>query len=105
MAGSKAEEALVVQLRALRIGGYAREYRFDSERKWRFDFAWPAELLAVEIEGGLWVNGRHTRPVGFENDCEKYNAAQLAGWTVLRYTPGQVRSGVASKQIGEFLGG
>lgn len=62
------------------------EYRFDAERHWRFDFAWPARKVAVEIEGATWTRGRHTRGAGFEKDAEKYNAATLLGWRVLRFT-------------------
>ncbi len=68
-----------------------QEYRFHPFRRWRFDFAWPEDKLAVEIEGGTWVNGRHNRPKGFEADCEKYNAATLLGWRVLRFTGDMVR--------------
>jgi very-short-patch-repair endonuclease len=71
------------------------EYRFHDTRQWRFDFAWPDYLLAVEVEGGQWVNGRHQRGQGFEDDCEKYNEAALDGWCVLRFTGGMVKDGRA----------
>ena len=67
-----------------------REYRFDAERRWRFDFAWPALKIAVEIEGGVWIRGRHVRPVGYLGDLEKYNRAVVLGWRVLRYAPHQL---------------
>ena len=66
------------------------EYRFDPERRWRFDFAWPALKMAVEIEGGVWIRGRHVRPVGYLADLEKYNRAVVLGWRVLRYAPHQL---------------
>lgn len=62
------------------------EYRFAPPRKFKFDFAWPDYKVAVEMEGGTYTGGRHTRPKGFENDCEKYNLAAEGGWIVLRYT-------------------
>src|SRR5579872_1223858 len=71
------------------------EYRFAPPRRWRFDFAWPEDLLAVEIEGGIWNRGRHVRPRGYEKDCEKYNAAALAGWRVFRVTTPMLRDGRA----------
>jgi very-short-patch-repair endonuclease len=63
-----------------------REHVFHPTRKWRFDFAWPARLIAVEIEGAIHVEGRHTRGVTFQDDCEKYSEAALLGWLVLRAT-------------------
>ena len=62
------------------------EYRFHPKRRWRFDFANPEYKVAIEFEGGIWTGGRHTRGTGYKNDCDKYNAAQLLGWRVLRYT-------------------
>jgi very-short-patch-repair endonuclease len=72
-----------------------------SERK--HQFAWPAAMLAVEVEGGNWVNGRHVRAKGFAADCEKYNAAALGGWRVLRFTPAMVEDGIALYAIERAL--
>lgn len=63
------------------------EYRFHATRRWRFDFAWPLFLVAVEVEGGIWTQGRHTRGPGVLADMEKYNAAAIIGWRILRYSP------------------
>ena len=63
------------------------EHRFDAVRRWRMDYAWPDLKIALEVEGGIWSRGRHTRGAGFLKDCEKYNEAAIAGWTVLRTTP------------------
>ena len=65
-----------------------REYKFDPNRSWRLDFAWPDIKVSVEIQGGQWKKGGggHQRGGGFRKNCEKINAAQLAGWTVLQYT-------------------
>lgn len=63
-----------------------REYVFHPTRRWRFDFAWVDIKLALEVEGGVFSNGRHSRGVGITNDCEKYNQAIILGWRVLRYT-------------------
>lgn len=68
------------------VNGWEKEYRF-CERKWRFDYAHPGLKIAVEIEGGIWINGRHIRGRGYKNDMEKYNRAQVLGWKVLRYEP------------------
>lgn len=63
------------------------EWKFHPVRHWRFDFAWPSRKLALEVEGGAWTNGRHNRGGGFVNDMEKYNAAAMLGWRLLRVTP------------------
>ena len=64
-----------------------REHRFNPKTQHRFDFAWPNYMVAVEIEGGVWVGGRHNTGKGFISDCRKYNLAAERGWVVLRYTP------------------
>lgn len=64
-----------------------REHRFHPVRRWRFDYAIPAHRIAIEVEGGVWTLGRHTRPQGFLGDIEKYNTATVMGWRVLRTTP------------------
>jgi very-short-patch-repair endonuclease len=65
---------------------YVREYRFHPPRKWRFDFAWLDYKVAVEVDGGIYRRGRHTRGNGFKKDVEKGNAAVLDGWRVLHFT-------------------
>jgi len=72
------------------------EYRFSFPRKWRFDWAWPDRKVAVEIEGGAWIAGRHSRGAGFLSDMEKYNTAVSLGWKLFRFTPAQLRSGEAA---------
>jgi very-short-patch-repair endonuclease len=67
-----------------------REYRFHHERRWRSDFAHLGARVLIEIEGGIWVNGRHNRAAGFNADLEKYLAAGLAGWRVFRFGPDQI---------------
>ncbi len=78
-----------------------RELRFHIARRWRFDFAWLLKewqtsgpiKVALEIDGGVWGGGRHTRGKGFIADQEKLNEAALNGWLVLRCTPADVKNG------------
>lgn len=84
---SKPELELAAALRGVPVDDWEEEYRFHPTRKWRFDFAWPRERVAVEVEGGVFSRGRHVRPSGFIADCEKYNAAAHDGWLVLRLVP------------------
>lgn len=68
------------------------EYRFHPARDWRFDFAVPACRVAVEVEGGAFIGGRHIRPEGYLRDMEKYNEAAACGWLVLRVLPSELLS-------------
>jgi hypothetical protein len=114
---STAELLLATQLEQAGIP-FEREYRFHPSRKWRADFAivGPVEIpitpnvtiggtayLLIEIDGGSWVAGRHTRGSGFEKDAEKLNAAAELGYRVLRYTPRMIESGEALEQIRRIL--
>lgn len=100
---SQGEEMFALQIRAVKLPEPEREYRFAPPRRWRFDFAWPAEKLAVEVEGGHWSGGRHTRGAGFESDCEKYAEALLRGWRTLRVTTGMVKDGRALQWLQKAL--
>jgi hypothetical protein len=66
------------------------EHRFSPPRRFRFDLALPAWRIALEVEGGVWTCGRHTRPRGFLADIEKYNMAAILGWRVVRCVPGDI---------------
>lgn len=92
---SDLELEFLSQVRLAGLPEPEREYKFHPVRRWKFDFCWPSKMVAVELEGGTWTGGRHTRPVGFEKDCEKYNEAAIMGWKVLRFTANMIRSGEA----------
>ena len=66
------------------------EFRFHPVRRWRFDLAVPSAKVAVEIDGGVWTGGRHSGGKGQIKDMEKMNAAAIAGWRVLHFTPQQL---------------
>lgn len=70
-----------------------KEYRFHPIRMWRFDYAIPSHHIALEVEGGVWTGGRHTRSQGFLGDMEKYNTAAIFGWKVLRTVPDDLLTG------------
>jgi very-short-patch-repair endonuclease len=63
------------------------EHRFHPVRKWRFDYAIVELKIAIEIEGGIWTNGRHTWGSGVIKDMEKYNTATALGWKIIRIQP------------------
>ena len=94
---------LVFQCSALQLPAPVLEHRFHATRRWRFDLAWTAQKIAVEIDGGGWVNGRHSRGAGIEKDSEKFNEAILLGWRVFRCSPRQVKSGQMAQWLAQAL--
>ena len=92
---------------------FAREYKPFSDRKFRVDFAFLPQKIAVEVEGeghkirvtGKWVPGRHLRSAGFRADIEKYNRLALEGWKLIRVTAAMIKSGAAIIVIEKALKG
>ncbi len=78
------------------------EYRFDTKRRWRFDRAYPDNLIAIELDGGTFNQGRHTRGMGYSADCEKLNTAILAGWRVFRLTSDMLQND-PQKHVGQII--
>lgn len=101
---SEGEVTLARDLRALKIR-FEQEYKFHPDRNWRADFLITGTKILIEVEGGIWSGGRHTRGKGFIADMEKYNAAAILGFKVLRFDTQQVKSGLAIKQIENLVRG
>lgn len=95
---------LELQLRALGLPPGEREYRFHPERRWRFDLAWPAPKLALEVDGGTWIAGRHSTGVGSFRDAEKYSEAAILGWRIIRVVPHMIRDGIAAGYVERAFG-
>lgn len=104
MSESALEAKLMLHIRAHKLPTPEREYRFHPVRKWRFDAAWPEHKVAVEVEGGIYTRGRHTRPAGFNEDSRKYAQATLLGWRVFRVTEAHIDSGEAVQWVAAALG-
>ena len=117
---SQLEEALLIQIKAFKLPMPEREYRFAAHyvglgngvrerlkqaklHDWRFDFAWPDLMWAVEVDGGGFINGRHNRGVGFQNDLDKSHAAQEIGWNLYRCSGAMINSGKSIILIAELL--
>jgi very-short-patch-repair endonuclease len=92
------EETLAMHMKVNGIQ-FEREVTLVPGRKFRTDFLIRSHRLAVEVDGGAFSFGRHTRGPGFEKDCIKLNAIVLEGYRVLRYTTGMVTRGEAIKDI------
>lgn len=119
---SHLERELLNQMIALSVPMPEQEYRFAAIevgmqrgvrkrlvlaglRDWRFDFAWPALRFAVEVEGGNYKDGRHTRGKGFEEDCQKYHHAMRLGWAVYRCDGRLVKTWDAADLISNIVTG
>ena len=79
------------------------EYRFHPPRRFRFDYCVPSLKIAIEYNGSIWTQGRHTRGQGYMNDREKINLAQLDGWLVLEVVEEFVRDGRAHSMIEQAI--
>jgi len=86
---------MAVQIKGAKLPDYDLEHTFHGTRRWRFDFAFVAQKVALEIEGGTWTHGAHVRGKHYESDVCKYNEAALLGWTVIRATSDMVNDGRA----------
>lgn len=77
-----------------KISDPIEEFKFHPTRKWRIDICWPDHKLALEIEGGTYMNkGGHRGSIsGYVKDMEKYNALSILGFSLLRFTPQQMES-------------
>lgn len=105
MAKSKSfyEDVLFAEIKAAGLPEPCREFYFHPTRKWRADLAYPDAMVLIEVNGGVYTHGRHTRGSGYTEDLRKVNAAQLLGYMVLQFTTGQVEDGEALPVISQAL--
>lgn len=106
MTESYLERIMAALIKDATLPAPIREFRLCDDRKWRGDFVWVLpddKKVLVEVEGGVWSNGRHSRGIGFISDCEKYNEAALRGFVVLRVTKEHIENGKAIEWITRAL--
>src|SRR5690242_850432 len=98
-AGATPLYPLITLCRSMKLPEPVPEHKFHPTRKFRFDYAWPTFMVAMECEGGLWANGRHSRGTGAIADLEKYSEAAILGWRILYCTPEQMHNGIALDRV------
>lgn len=83
------------QLSMANIPPWETQLRFKPPRLWRFDFAWPEHMVALEVNGGTFMSGKnkHTNGARLHGEYEKLNAAQTLGWVVLQCDAKHVSKG------------
>ena len=92
---SDLEELLFQQMQFVGLPEPEREYRFAPPRRFRADFAYPEKKILVEVQGGIYTRGAHSRGTGLERDYEKINLAQLNGFMVFQFSRKMIESGEA----------
>jgi very-short-patch-repair endonuclease len=105
MSASELENTFAMQLDAVGLDGYVREYQAIPGRRFRFDFAWLEQRLLVEVNGGTYTQGAHSTGQGIARDYEKANLAVLQGWRVLSFDGKAVKDGTAVEVVEKFLRG
>ena len=92
---SDLEELLFQHIKLVGLPLPEREYRFAPPRRYRADFAYPERKILVEVQGGIYTRGAHSRGTGLERDYEKINLAQLNGFMVFQFSRKMIESGEA----------
>ncbi len=80
------------------------EFKFHPNRRWRFDFCWPDKLIALEVQGGLFIRGAHSRGAYIVKSQEKYNHAALMGWRIFYFQPKEFNDGTAIEILDQVFG-
>lgn len=113
---AKPAEQFLLQVRDAGLPEPEREFYFAKHLRrsstgrpymYRFDFAWPEAMIAIEVEGGVFMRGKggHTSITGITRDMDKINLAQLLGWRVLRFHTKHIDEDEAVPMVMQLLRG
>ena len=110
-----ANSMVVAVCKSLGIPAPEPEYEFaaDIGRKWRMDYAWPTKDngyltgggVFLEIQGGLFMTGRHNQGAAMLKEYEKLNTAAIRGYRCIMCSPRQFSSGEALTWVAMALKG
>ena len=101
---SRLEEKVAADLQLFGLmDACERQHRFHPSRKWLIDFAWPGRRVALEVNGGTYLQGKfrgaHSRGDRQRKDFEKWSTLSLMGWTVLLVDSVDVKQGVHIERV------
>jgi hypothetical protein len=80
------------------------EHYFHPTRQWHSDYLHRPTMTLIELEGGAFSGGRHTRGKGFVEDALKYNTATLLGYRVIRIATGMATPSYLETLIKQIQG-
>lgn len=63
-----------------------KEVTFYPGRRFRFDYAHHVAKAAIELDGGVFIRGRHSGGMGQVKDAEKGRLAAYTDWNVIHFT-------------------
>lgn len=98
-----ANKIFLAYLKEMKLPQPEQEYKFHDTRRWKFDYAWPSSKVALEVEGGIYIQGRHSRGAGMEKDFQKYNTAAVLGWRVLKVVPRKLCTAETIEMIKQII--
>lgn len=117
LAGVASEESLYAALEESGYGEFrpgcrsayepewVRQYPFGAflspPRLFRFDAAFPAKMVGIDVDGGAHAAGR----AKVKSDTLRRGLAGAAGWKIVALTPEQVHNGEAVALVRSALGG
>jgi very-short-patch-repair endonuclease len=90
-ATTRAEPAFFYLLTYHAINLPVKEHMGIPGRKYRFDYAWLTEKVAVEIQGGVYTKHAHGSITGILAGYRKANECAKYGWRVLYFTPAEMK--------------
>ena len=100
---STLEELFALRVRAEGLPEPVREYAVPGIPRFRYDFAWVAQKLLVEINGGTWGHMGHSTGKGIARDYRKSRMAQALGWRCYPFTGDEVKDGTAVEVVRKAL--